>query len=173
MEKEKLKEAEVEAYGLNVYENAMKRMQEFKEKAKKGRKVIHGKNLPWELNRNSIAKHYCGQSIPGNCMENFTMFVHEVRSFGGKHKHQGGFFLFFLRGRGYSVLDGIRNNWKEGDLLLIPFKPGGIEHQHFNSDNRPSRFIAFNNYTLGLLVGPFMEQRALGDQWSQKFEQKQ
>jgi hypothetical protein len=32
------------------------------------------------------------------------------------------------------MIDGIRYDWEKGDVILIPLKPQGSEHQHFNGD---------------------------------------
>ena len=48
-------------------------------------------------------------------------------------------------GKGYSVVDGERIDWQAGDLLLLPIKPGGVEHQHFNiNPGSECRWIAFS-----------------------------
>ena len=37
-----------------------------------------------------------------------------------------------------------RHDWEAGDLLLLPVKKGGVEHQHFNKDDaHPAKWIAF------------------------------
>jgi gentisate 1,2-dioxygenase len=50
-----------------------------------------------------------------------------------------------ITGKGYSVVDGERVDWQAGDLLLLPIKPGGVEHQHFNlQPGADCRWIAFS-----------------------------
>ena len=45
---------------------------------------------------------------------------------------------------GYPIVDGERWDWKKGSLVLLPMKPGGVEHQHFNLDpGGPSIWVAF------------------------------
>jgi gentisate 1,2-dioxygenase len=49
-----------------------------------------------------------------------------------------------IEGDGYSVVDVERVDWKAGDLLLLPIRRGGVEHQHFNKvAGTPCRWIAF------------------------------
>jgi hypothetical protein len=44
---------------------------------------------------------------------------------------------------GYSIVNGVRYDWKEGDGIGLPVKPEGVICQHFNlSPDRPARFIA-------------------------------
>jgi gentisate 1,2-dioxygenase len=69
-----------------------------------------------------------------------------------------------LRGHGYSVFDGERIDWKVGDVLVLPVKPGGVEHQHFNLDpSGSSEWIAF-------VFLPFLH--ATGSMLTQVKEQK-
>ena len=52
------------------------------------------------------------------------------------------------------VVDGARQDWKKGDLILLPLKQGGVEHQHFNTDpNKPARWLA-------LIYAPFQDSMA-------------
>ena len=64
--------------------------------------------------------------------------------------------IYVLEGKGYSVVDGERHDWEAGDLLLLPIKPGGVEHQHFNTDpDTPCRWLAFIHWpTLDHLASP-------------------
>ena len=72
------------------------------------------------------------------------MFKHEVRTKSGKHRHQGGLVIYVLEGKGYSVVDDERIDWEKGDLMLLPLKPQGVEHQHFNlQPGQPALWAAF------------------------------
>jgi hypothetical protein len=45
------------------------------------------------------------------------------------------------------VVDGVRYDWKKGDLILLPIKPGGVDHQHFSEDpNEPAEWMAIRFY---------------------------
>ena len=75
--------------------------------------------------------------------------VKVIHHHSGKHRHQGGLAIFVLEGAGYTVVDGKRYDWKAGDLILLPIKPGGVSHQHFNADpKKPARWLALitNSY---------------------------
>ena len=43
------------------------------------------------------------------------------------------------------LVDGERIDWAKGDLLMLPLRPNGVEHQHFNSDigGKPALWMAF------------------------------
>jgi gentisate 1,2-dioxygenase len=73
------------------------------------------------------------------------VFSHDLKTQSGKHRHQGGLVIYVITGKGYSVVDGERVDWQAGDLLLLPIKPGGVEHQHFNlQPGADCRWIAFS-----------------------------
>lgn len=168
VQQEKQKDREAGTIEIDKsYDLALQRDREFKERGKKGKKLIKGKEIPIRLNRNSWAQHYATPHISGNCLESLLLFVHEVRTHGGRHRHQGGYNLFILKGNGYTVVDGVKFDWSEGDLILLPFKPGGVEHQHFNIDDKPSRFLAISSLPIADLVGPFMEQKENITYWKE------
>jgi gentisate 1,2-dioxygenase len=67
-----------------------------------------------------------------------------VRTVSGKHRHQGGLIIYVIDGTGYSVVDGERVDWEKGDLLLLPLREKGVEHQHFNTHpEKPALWMAF------------------------------
>jgi hypothetical protein len=48
---------------------------------------------------------------------------------------------------------------RQGDLLLLPVKSGGVEHQHFNTgDSEDTHWIAFYYEPWGRAMGNLMEQ---------------
>lgn len=61
-----------------------------------------------------------------------AMYVHQMppASYTETHKH-GEAIVYVLSGRGYSIVEGDRYEWKAGDTIFV--QPG-IWHQHFNSD---------------------------------------
>ena len=56
----------------------------------------------------------------------------------GQHKH-GEECIYFLSGAGFSIVDGVRYDWKEGSMELVPF---AAEHQHFNTSHVPARYVS-------------------------------
>lgn len=165
VEKEALKEKEAEGAAPNYYELVVQDFKERKEKAEQGVRLVRGRDNPFTFSRQGYIRRYANLWRQENCLHTLLMFVHEIRTHSGRHRHQGGFNLFVLKGRGYTVVDGVRNDWKEGDLIMLPFKPGGVEHQHFNIDDRPSRWLAFNSPPIGEMVGAFIEQRENHPDW--------
>lgn len=165
MEKLAQREKEVEPGQIHYYEDMMREVKERNERLAKGKRLIKGKSLPFQVGRQGILRHYCHDSMRDLAIEKFTIFVHEIRTHSGKHRHQGGLTLFVLKGKGYTVIDGVRHDWGGGDLICLPVKKGGVEHQHFNIDNRPSHWLAFINHHIQELVGRFVEQKEVSPIW--------
>lgn len=165
VEKEQVREKEAEIVGGKHYEQKMKHYSDIIERGRTGKKVVHGKDIPWRLSRQAITKHYCDYDLLDNCLTYFNFFVHEIRTHSGKHVHQGGIVIFVLKGQGKTVVDGVDYNWSEGDLILLPIKKGGVEHQHFNKDDKPSRWLAMLNNPLADLLGNFLQQKENHPNW--------
>ena len=53
--------------------------------------------------------------------------------------------IHVLQGRGHSIIDGVRYDWSDGDVLCIPVFSW---HQHFNTGDRPARFLVHHNRPL-------------------------
>jgi mannose-6-phosphate isomerase-like protein (cupin superfamily) len=107
--------------------------------------VCRTEDRPIEVNRQGTIRYYLAPlSYPDTPLQDWLVFENHVRTHSGKHRHQGGFVIYVIDGEGYSIVDGERFDWKSGDLLLLPIRPGGVEHQHFNLHaDRPCRWIAF------------------------------
>lgn len=112
--------------------------------AETGRVVVKGADLPWQMSRQGKSKYYLHIEADDVAMRDWMVFRKEIFTESGAHTHQGGLVIYVLRGEGYSIFDGERLDWKVGDLLVLPVKPGGVEHQHFNTDpTGSSEWIAF------------------------------
>ena len=96
----------------------------------------------------------------------WSVFQHDIRRHSGKHVHQGGLVIFVLEGRGYSVVDGVRYDWKKGDLIVLPIKPGGCEHQHFNlKEGEPCHWMAFVFRPFEERLGNQFQQHEISSEW--------
>ncbi len=107
--------------------------------------VIRSEDRPIQVNRQGTLRYYLAPlSYPDTPLQDWLVFENHVRTHSGKHRHQGGLVIYVIDGEGYSIVDGERFDWKSGDLLLLPIRPGGVEHQHYNlKADRPCRWIAF------------------------------
>jgi quercetin dioxygenase-like cupin family protein len=145
-ETERTRVREREAPVLNSYELGMARDKAWAERQRTGRIVVRLKDTTQELMRQGHLRFYldAGRRVTDTPLQNWSVFTHEVRSVSGKHRHQGGLVIYVIDGTGYSVVDGERIDWEKGDLLLLPLKPNGVEHQHFNANpEKPALWMAF------------------------------
>lgn len=46
--------------------------------------------------------------------------------------------IYFLQGRGHTILDGEKIIWKAEDLLMLPLRPEGVVFQHVNDSSQES-----------------------------------
>ncbi len=110
-----------------------------------GKVVVKGSQLTWEQNRQGLVKFYSYDTIWNTlAAPGWRIFMNLIKKHGGKHVHQGGLAIYVVDGKGYSVVDGVKYPWEEGDLLILPVKPKGCEHQHFNElPDKPAIWLAF------------------------------
>ncbi|MBI4329702.1 MAG: cupin domain-containing protein [Chloroflexi bacterium] len=133
-----------------------------------GRVVIRGQGKEWEQSRQGFSKQLCSQDDWGTVgAPGWHIFVQKIRKHSGRHTHQGGLGLFVLDGKGYSVVDGVRYDWEEGDLILLPVKPGGCEHQHFNlHPEKPAVWMAWRFWPMRDPVEVYKTQQEEHPDWT-------
>ena len=67
-----------------------------------------------------------------------NIFEEAPRSSSHKHAHTEAM-LYVLEGRGYSMIDGVRHDWEEGDAVHVP--PRMTSHEHFNDSDARTRTL--------------------------------
>lgn len=103
------------------------------------------------------------------CLQDWWVFIHDIRGVSGRHRHQGGLVLFIVEGKGYSILNGVRYDWEEGDVILMPLLPEGIEHQHFNlREDGSSKWLAFIHRPTFDEMGSELVQSALDPEFVER-----
>lgn len=129
---------------VDLYDLQLKKDQEFAQRQLMGRIVVKMTDCVQQQSRQGLLRFYLDNSIKDTPLQTWIVFTHEIRTQSGKHRHQGGLVIYVIDGVGYSVVDGERIDWSKGDLLLLPLRKGGVEHQHFNVDPaKPALWIAF------------------------------
>ena len=145
-EMERVRVRERPAPDDDPYERTLKYRRELAERNLLGPVVVKGKDRKTLVMRQGRIKCLLEPGFyPETPLQMWRVFIHEVRTKSGKHRHQGGIIIYVLEGKGYSIVDGERKDWRKGDLVLLPMKPEGVEHQHFNeldADN-PAIWVAF------------------------------
>jgi quercetin dioxygenase-like cupin family protein len=115
--------------GNTLFDALLRLRDEQREQMKHARMVVQGKSLPLEINVGCHAQMIYVQEIPAG-------------SRSGKQLHQGGRFHYVLEGKGSTVIDGVRHDWEENEIILLPLSSHGVVHQHYNSDPRkPARLL--------------------------------
>jgi len=144
-----------------TYDRNYDRTRAIHQRSRTGKVIVHGGDRPEEMTRQGRLRYYLNRTtLSDTVLKDWNVFTHELRSQSGKHRHQGGLAIFVLEGKGYTVVDGQRWDWGRGDLIVLPIQPGGVEHQHFNSNGeRSSRWIAFIYKPFHDEVAHEMEQR--------------
>lgn len=160
VEREAQRTREAEARAAHFYDWVYKTWNHCKERAEKGEVVIRGKEQPWEQNPQARVKFFLHPLMEELALGGWLVFLQDIRTHSGQHRHQGGLALFIVEGKGWTTVDGVRHDWEEGDLILLPCKPQGVVHQHFNAEEGKScKWLA-------LIYEPFVEAM------SSEFEQQ-
>lgn len=148
----------------DTYDRFLAKQQARLKRATTGLIVIKPDTLPLEQGRQGYLRFYLNSQeddddvTAASAARDWDVFVHEVRSNSGMHRHQGGLVIYVVSGVGYTLIEDERVDWKAGDLLLLPVVPGGVAHQHFNLDDKPSEWIAFIYRPMHNAVGSYVEQ---------------
>ena len=152
---------------MGFYEQVLNTYQQLRDEVSLGAVVLRSKDEPWEQARQGRLRFFSHfakwnkLAAPG-----WMVFEQDIRRHSGKHVHQGGLVIFVMDGVGYSVVDGVRYDWKKGDLIVLPIKPGGCEHQHFNlKEGEPCHWMAFVFRPFEERLGNQFQQREISSEW--------
>ena len=119
-------------------------------------RVIKGKTLKFQDGPQSYSKHFV-EPVDGITQ---TLHIHlEEYSPGGKtqkHGHVNEAAFYILDGTGYEIHDGIRYDWKAGDLAIVH---NNCVHQHFNaSETMPARLLVLKSKPLFLFLNMLFQK---------------
>jgi quercetin dioxygenase-like cupin family protein len=165
---ERTRQRERERPTLDLYDLALKQDKERGERQMMGRIVLKVADTTQQQSRQGLLRFYLDSTITDTPLRDWTVFTHEVRTQSGKHRHQGGLVIYVIDGAGYSVVDGERIDWAKGDLLLLPLRKGGVEHQHFNENPaKPALWMAFIHVPTREYVASEMTQTEVAPDYKQ------
>lgn len=149
---------------LNVYERLLKWQEDWRERAFKRKVVIRNEDVEWEINRQGRIKFFITRETDDKnlgVLRDWNVFLNDIKTHSGAHRHQGGLVIYVIEGEGYTEVDGVKREWEEGDVLLLPLKPDGCVHKHYNRrPGQPAVWIAF-------IYSPYMDE--LG-KWTEQKE---
>ncbi len=168
MTKVRVRERDREVKFENTYEMILDQRRKFAERQMTGKVVIREKDREWEQHRQGRVKYYLQPlAFSDHALTDWQVFKQDVRKHSGSHRHQGGLVIFCLEGKGYTMVDAVRHDWEAGDLLLLPLKPEGVEHQHFNAEEgKPCKWIAFIYLPYSDMVASEITQGELSPDYS-------
>ena len=129
----------------NFWDELMTLRDEQRVQRAKGIAIIKQVGLPQETNRQGLMRWYLHPAIKDTALNTLMFFEQEIppNSRSGRLKFQGGQVSMILEGHGYTLVDGVKHTWDEGDVLNLPLRAKGIIVQHFNTDPvKPVRFVA-------------------------------
>lgn len=160
-EKDRVRERERPPISDNCYERNMRQRKEYIERNATGPIVVKRSQRPmFQARQGKLLYYLCPNNYPETPLQDWRVFIQEIRTCSGKHRHAGGLVIFVLEGHGYTVVDGERWDWKKGDLVLLPMKVGGVEHQHFNlgPPEKPAIWMAVINLPIHDYLASDLEQ---------------
>jgi mannose-6-phosphate isomerase-like protein (cupin superfamily) len=167
MEKEKVREKEpAQQDPGKYYEDTLKMYAAARERARTGKIVVRARDLPWHQGRMGYTKQFLTWQRSDVAVDDWICFIHDIKVHSGKHRHQGSIMLFVLEGEGHTVVDGKKVEWEKGDLIVLPVKPNGCEHQHFNRvPGKTAKWIAFQYSPFVRVLGNVFEHVENSPDW--------
>ena len=131
--------------GRNLWAEIVALRDKQRENVKGAIQVVKRAKLPKEVNDQGIMRWYMHPGITDTALSTLIFYEQEIPpgSRSGRLKFQGGQVIFIVKGRGYTLVDGVRHNWEAGDVLNLPLRRHGIIVQHFNgASDQSARFVA-------------------------------
>ncbi len=135
----------------SFYEWIYAQWNRWKTRATEGQVVVRGREIGFQQGRQGRSKYFLHPLRGELVTHDWLVFMQDIRTHSGLHRHQGGLAIYVVEGKGWTTVDGVRHDWEQGDLILLPVKPLGVEHQHFNAaPGTPCRWLA-------IIYLPFIE----------------
>jgi mannose-6-phosphate isomerase-like protein (cupin superfamily) len=124
----------------NFYDDWLGMWARAEEERANSRRSIHEEDLAWVQTVQDERACLLVSPETGFRTWGTTSMLAEIapHSHTGEHKH-GEEALFIVEGSGFSIIDGVRYDWKKHSAILVPF---GAVHQHFNSGDGVVRYLA-------------------------------
>ena len=119
-------------------------------------RVVKGRELKFNDGPQAFSRHYV-EPVDGLTQ---TLHIHvEEYSPGGhnqKHGHVNEAAFYILDGEGYEIHDGIRYDWKAGDVAIVH---NNCVHQHFNaSATKPARALVMKTKPMFMFINMLFQK---------------
>ena len=157
MERERVKD--LDTLQNTTYEQVLRYYKQWSDREKNGKVLIRGDELQYQASRQGFLKYYLIPFIEDTAVSSWAVFEHLIKNQSGRHRHQGGIIIYVLEGTGRTETDDVILEWQAGDLLLLPIKPGGSSHQHWNLDaSKGCRWVAFRDMLVARTIANAIDQ---------------
>ncbi len=130
--------------GRNMWGELLTLRDKQREEREGALQVVKEKDLPLETNAQGQMRWYMHPNLKDTVVNMMMVYQQEIQpgSRSGRLKFQGGQIIMILEGSGYTSIDGVKHQWKKGDVLNLPLRDEGIIVQHFNTGNDTAKFLA-------------------------------
>ena len=127
----------------NLFQELLKLRDTQRQKFNESTFVVDGEDMPWEVNPLGILKWYLHPSIEDTAIHSLIFYMQKIpsQSRSGRLRVQGGQVINIVEGSGYTIIDGEKLSWQEGDVLQIPLRWEGVVFQDFNDTEREAILI--------------------------------
>ena len=168
-QKERTHVREQEPEPAGFYENFLEYLKIIRDRTELPH-VTKSSDVPWQVGRNGKSKYYSTPLKPDAVLPDRLVFRKTIEDRNGRHTHQGSLVILGLKGSGETLVDDVRHPWGPEDLIILPIKPGGIEHQHFNmrGPDDPAEWIAFIHVPYLEELGAELTQNEVYKEWQEK-----
>ena len=133
--------------GADPYARRMRRQAEYQADYRTGNIHVRYEDLTLLVNPKGTRSTFMLDPFLNSKTSGLTLAMNQLApgKWQKKHRHGGEAWLYALEGRGHSVIDGVRHDWEEGDLVVVDH---WAWHQHFNSDPElTARLIRVHNFS--------------------------
>jgi quercetin dioxygenase-like cupin family protein len=133
--------------GADPYARRLRRHAEYQADYRTGNIHVRYEDLTLLVNPKGTRSTFMLDQFLGSKTSGLTLAMNQIApgKWQKKHRHGGEAWLYALEGRGHSVIDGVRYDWEEGDLVVVDHWSW---HQHFNSDPElTARLIRVHNFS--------------------------
>ncbi len=120
-------------------------------------RVRKGRQIKFTDGPQTFSKHYVEPK--DGITQTFHIHIEEYAPGGKsqKHGHVNEAAFYILDGRGYEIHDGIRYDWKAGDVAIVH---NNCVHQHFNADpDKPARALVIKTKPMYMFMNMLFQQQ--------------
>jgi len=120
-------------------------------------RVRKGRDLKFQDGPQTWSRHYVEPK--DGITQTFHIHLEEYGPGGHsqKHGHVNEAAFYILDGRGYEIHDGVRYDWKAGDIAIVH---NNCVHQHFNADpDKPARALVIKTKPVYMFMNMLFQQQ--------------